>query len=67
MNVHLNDHKYEIQEGSTVLELLKVIGYKDHTGIAIAVNEEVLKNDQWGSVHLNPDDRLTMIKPIQGG
>ena len=36
-------------------------------GIAVAVNETVIQRKEWGNFQLKDQDRLTIIKAVQGG
>ena len=39
----------------------------DKAGIAVAVNEAVIKKDEWPVCSLNENDSILIITPVQGG
>lgn len=53
--------------GRTLFELLKEKGIEKNTGIAAAVNESVIKKEEWETFRLNPNDSVIVITPAQGG
>jgi len=48
-------------------ELLLAKGLLDKTGIAVAVNHEVITRDHWAWCTLKSKDQILVIKATQGG
>lgn len=67
MIIYVNNKKYSITDGSTIADAIAQIENMPTTGIAIAVNNEVVANKLWGEVHLSDGDKLTIIKVFYGG
>ncbi len=54
--------------GSTLVDLLRQKGIDPSMpGIAIAVNEQVVRRKDWASHTLKPHDRIEIITATQGG
>lgn len=67
MIIYVNNKKYSITDGSTIADAIAQIENMPTTGIAIAVNNEVVANKLWGEVRLSDGDKLTIIKAFYGG
>lgn len=67
MIIYVNNKKYSITDGSTIDDAIAQIENMPTTGIAIAVNNEVVANKLWGEVRLSDGDKLTIIKAFYGG
>lgn len=67
MRIYVNDESLEIQDGATVAGLLETMALKQLSGVAVAVNDEVVSRSAWESQPLNREDRVLLIMPIQGG
>ena len=67
MIIYVNNKKYSITDGSTIADAIVQIENMPTTGIAIAVNNEVVANKLWGEVRLSDGDKLTIIKAFYGG
>ncbi|SHK55395.1 sulfur carrier protein ThiS [Rhodothermus profundi] len=65
----LNGEPYEVPVGTTVAELLRQLDIDPEAarGIAVAVNEEVVRRTQWAEVRLQPGDRVEVVTARQGG
>jgi len=61
MHILLNGEKQEVKEAMTVKELVGA-----HTYVAVALNETVLRRDQWERP-LQENDRIELVAPFQGG
>lgn len=59
--------KVRITEQKTnVLELLKLLGYSS-PGIAIAINNQLVTQEQWPDIFLKHDDNINIFGAIAGG
>lgn len=66
MEILINGKPVEVKEGITVDEIPAVTGIKAE-GIAIAVENRVIRKPEWCSTKLNNGDRVTVIKAVCGG
>lgn len=66
MNILVNDRDVEFL-GINLLELADKQGFKDKTGVAVAVNESVIPRSEWQNYILNQNDAVLIITPAQGG
>ncbi len=69
MEITLNNEPYTLikDHSTTVLDLVKQKFPDSQKGIAVAVGEEVLPNEEWENYVLKERDRLYIFKAIQGG
>jgi sulfur carrier protein len=65
MNIYVNDEETRIDPGQTLASLLA-----DLSGgrqVAVAVNDTVIRQDEWSGYRLQDRDRVLVIAPVQGG
>ncbi|MBB6275263.1 sulfur carrier protein ThiS [Porphyromonas circumdentaria] len=66
MQIELNQKIKKIPDGCTVSSLLSLEqiegGY-----VAVAVNQEVIKRDNWESTYLKDGDKILVIGAVRGG
>jgi sulfur carrier protein len=68
MNLIVNGKEVEIEPGITVEALLAQSLKTDaRDGIAVAVNGEVVPKGSWSERSLEADDRVEIIRAVQGG
>ncbi|MCS7189116.1 MAG: sulfur carrier protein ThiS [Bacteroidia bacterium] len=68
MHIQLNGEKISIAEGTTIVELLKHIGLDAaQVGIAIALNRQVIRREEWSSLRLKEGDQVELVYARQGG
>lgn len=67
MQVQLNSQPFDIEEHSTLIQLLEQIKKANKTGIAIALNGTVIAKSQWEQTKLSVNDTITIITATQGG
>jgi len=68
MKLIVNGKEVETAPGLSVEELLKQHLESDKLdGIAVAVNGEVVPKGSWSERTLQVDDRLEIIRAVQGG
>ena len=65
MIVTVNDQELEVDENTTVTELLERLGAPDR-GVAVALNAAVLPRSQWDSA-VPPGARVEVLTAVQGG
>ncbi|WP_026487396.1 sulfur carrier protein ThiS [Caldanaerobius polysaccharolyticus] len=62
--IFLNDQRVDFC--GTLEELLKKQGYNIHA-VAVLVNDEVIKKDQWSCYQLKDNDRVDVVAIMGGG
>lgn len=68
MKITVNGETHTFESGMTVQDLLDVLDYgSQNGGLAVAVNDEVIKQQQWPSYALSGKDRVEIIHATQGG
>ena len=65
MIVTVNDQELEVDENTTVTELLESLGAPDR-GVAVAVNWAVLPRSEWDAA-VPPGARVEVLTAVQGG
>jgi sulfur carrier protein len=66
MNVTINGTAYELPLGATVTQAVqKLTGVG--SGVAVAVNDEVVSRGAWDSTALVEADRVEVLTAVQGG
>lgn len=67
MTISVNDQLQEIPDQSSVLQLLQSMEISHLGGLAIAVNNCIIRKENWPSQLLQPNDILVLIRASQGG
>lgn len=66
MKIKVNGKAIEVMEGTTVGSVPALAGISPE-GIAIAVENKVIRKADWDTAELNDGDRVTVIKAVCGG
>ena len=66
MKIKVNDKEVQFT-GATLFELVNEHGFRDKSGIAVAVNETVIPRSEWQNYLLDQNDAVLIIIPAQGG
>jgi sulfur carrier protein len=66
VKVFVNGAAHELTAGTSVAELVASWS-RMQTGVAVAVNDEVLTRASWPDVTLNEGDRVEILTAVQGG
>ncbi|MEO1941821.1 MAG: sulfur carrier protein ThiS [Campylobacterales bacterium] len=66
MRIVVNGEELEVKEGITIGELLRQLKVLEQT-VAIAVNSEIVKRDQWESYRLKEGDKVEALQFVGGG
>lgn len=66
MEIEVNGKKISLAENSTVADALNHIGIIPK-GIAVAINQQVVKASNFPTTHLKDGDKLMIIKAFYGG
>ena len=67
MCVNLNGKTHEIKLGLTLINLIEELGLAERKAIAIALNGEVLKREDYAGIVLSEGDSLEIVRAIGGG
>jgi sulfur carrier protein len=64
----LNGEASDLSAGETVAAALRLLGLElDASGVAVAVDGEVVPRGAWGSFALSKDARVEVLTAMQGG
>ena len=66
ITVEVNQKKHQILENLTLQDLVMNLNIQPN-GIAIAINNHVIKKTDWNSKGLQNSDTILIIKSTQGG
>lgn len=66
MKITLNGQIKNINNETTLLELINSLN-QNTTGVAIAVNADVIPKSQWAKLEINENDKLEILSIAQGG
>ncbi len=68
MHIHVNGEGREVRLNLNVYELLIDLEVSpDQSGIAVAVNREVIPKTIWKKIELREDSEVEIIRAVQGG
>lgn len=67
IQIYVNDDTLDIDDASSLLSLLQVLGREKDKRIAIALNNTVIQKTAWGSTFLNEGDKIVLITAAYGG
>jgi thiamine biosynthesis protein ThiS len=67
MTIYLNDKGMLIEVPRTLLSILKEAGLHEQTGIAVAVNSNVVHRHEWVNCILSEGDKILIIQATKGG
>jgi sulfur carrier protein len=62
----VNGESSEVPAGTSVAELLRVLGAPDR-GVAVAIDGEVVPRARWDDVPLTEGARVEVVQAVQGG
>ena len=67
MELLVNNKTEKLQTGNMLSEILLQLNLLDKRGIAVAVNNAVISKPDWNNYELKENDKITIIRPTQGG
>lgn len=68
MKVFVNEKAIEISEPADLVRVLKKVDVEpERRGIAVAVNERVIRRADWNAHAVSAGDRIEIIQATQGG
>ncbi|QYC40610.1 sulfur carrier protein ThiS [Nonomuraea coxensis DSM 45129] len=66
MMVQINGAAHEVADGTTVAQAVRALTAAT-TGVAVAVNDEVVTRGAWETTALRERDRVEVLTAVQGG
>ncbi|MEO6501083.1 MAG: sulfur carrier protein ThiS [Jatrophihabitantaceae bacterium] len=66
MRITVNGQQRDATDELSVAELVGQISDRD-TGIAVALNSEVVPRGSWSETAVRPGDRIDVVTAVQGG
>jgi len=66
MNIIVNGNDQEVQDNCLISDCIELLKLKT-SGIAIAVNNEVVPKNNWDQFSLKENDKLLVIRATSGG
>ena len=66
MNVIVNGEPVELADGATTAAAVRLLT-SAVSGIAVAVNGEVVRRSEWESTRLGDGDQVEVLTAVQGG
>lgn len=67
MEIIVNHHKTQIEEQTTLQQLIDLKVGDAQKGLAVAVNQNVVPKNRWNDKLLQENDEILIIKATQGG
>lgn len=67
MNIFCNGNPITLDDCASLFTLLSVTEYADQKGIAVAVNNCVVKKQDWKSHQLQENDKVLIVSATKGG
>lgn len=69
MDIVINGEPRSLASGATVADVLRALDVDPASarGIAVAVNDEVVRRQAWAETRLQPADRVEIVTARQGG
>ncbi len=65
MQIFVNDEETRVNDDETLQSFLSRTASGDN--LAVAVNDTVVRKEEWPTYRLQERDRLLLIAPVQGG
>ena len=66
MNIIINGSEQHVSEGATTAEAVRLLTTA-RTGVAVAVNGQVVTRSAWESTTLAEGDQVEVLTAVQGG
>ena len=67
MTVKINKTEHELSDGLNVSQVLEQVPNLPQSGIAVAVNGDVVPKTDWQSLIVKDGDAITVIRAFYGG
>jgi len=67
IKVSVNNAVKKLEEGTSVLQALEVLGYEGSAMLGVAVNQTFVSKDNWSQTELKENDKVDILNPVSGG
>lgn len=67
LRINGEERSFDSKAVADVESLLKTLGVSATRGVAVAVNDEVVRRNDWANATLAEGDRVEVIRATQGG
>lgn len=67
MNVIVNQQVVELPDPARIPDLFSALNIESHKGIALAVNDQIVRKEHWDGFQFSSNDKILIIKATQGG
>ena len=67
MEVTINEHKKILPKDTSLYEAISEFNVTATNGIAVAINDKVIKRENWSTEKLQSNDKILVIRAAQGG
>lgn len=67
MTITFNNTLQQLPDNTSIEEALQAVGITSYNGMAVAVNNNILKKEEWPCYQLKPQDVVVLIRASQGG
>ncbi len=69
IDIVVNGDESKVENGSTLADLLESVNIdvENTRGIAVAVNDEIIRRTDWNKRELNAGDSVELVTARQGG
>jgi sulfur carrier protein len=68
VKIIVNGNEKNMDEGADLIDLLTQSKLNnDKPGVAVAINDDVISTSEWENIKLKQNDRIEIIRAVQGG
>ncbi len=67
MRIYLNEQEVELPTQELAIDALLELRGLPQKGMAVAINNQVVRKDMWSSTYLKQDDKVVIIAAAFGG
>ena len=67
MQITINNESYTFDENTSLENAIDILQLEDKTGIALALNEEIIPRSEWNKTILFDEDKIIIIGAVAGG
>ncbi|MBP8192253.1 MAG: sulfur carrier protein ThiS [Chitinophagales bacterium] len=67
MQITINNQSYTFDEHVSLEKAVLQLELEDTTGIALALNEEIIPRSKWNETILTNEDKIIIIGAVAGG
>jgi len=67
MHVIVNQQAMELPDSASVSDLFSSLQISSTKGIALAINDQIVRREQWPGFQFSANDKILIIKATQGG